>query len=351
MSRLPEWTGWILLFALGVSGCVETRKAAPSTANPLTPIQDANTRAEDSARKLDGAIAQAAARAKASIVVAQKYNERNPAGNPRTIVGNELQVAASEIPVPADPQALIAAGDRALAVEQGRTQQAEKSVREAIERADASAKELGALRAERDAALASAKAATAQAEADLAENTRRNQAALDQARTEMDNLRNKLQSERQAWIVNGTRIAGIGLMVLGVLLIALTKGQELIRGLMLAAGGALMVGVAIVINQPAFPWVFGAAIGLTVLGFGWWLWSEWRERKRLEAMKAEKDLLEQTASTFVEQVDALEKEDPAAASKLQEKLKGPMDQKHKSLVRTLRAKNELRKNVTASPPR
>ena len=77
---------------------------------------------------------------------------------------------------------------------------------------------------------------------------------------------------RRLW-VNTLRFGGLSLVLVGIGLIALSRGAMLAQGGLLAAGGALVIAVGmaydIVSRQPWFPYV-AAGLGVLIVGSGVW---------------------------------------------------------------------------------
>lgn len=102
--------------------------------------------------------------------------------------------------------------------------------------------------------------------------------------------------QRRMWL-NVMRFGGFGIIALGIIIIALTRGEAIIQGGILILGGGLVIGIGlafdILTSQPWFPYV-AAIVGLLILGGGiWCLYHLWQTnqlyQKTTAAMQDVKD--------------------------------------------------------------
>lgn len=183
---------------------------------------------------------------------------------------NEVIAANAGEPTPADRAAAL---ERANAQLRGQVAEANKLYGEASTAAAVASAALSAKTAEIVRLTESIATLRQQAEAERAALTAQYQAQLDAKDKALSDLRDaQAKRERRLW-VNCLRIAGLALVVIGIGLVALTKGLMIAQGGILALGGALIVGIGmafdIVARQPWFPWVAGL-LGVVVVASGVW---------------------------------------------------------------------------------
>ncbi len=134
----------------------------------------------------------------------------------------------------------------------------------------------------------------------------------EQALTDLKN--EQIQHDRKIWI-NSIRAVCLILIVLGVLAIALTKGEMIIQGSIMAVSGVLGIFIAmgfdILTQQKWFPWAFGAVAFAALVGVGWWLYGMYRAHT----------LLSKATSAF----DDIKTEAEATSSDLWKKVKEHTD--------------------------
>lgn len=134
----------------------ESRRAKAST--------ESTAQVETATAAVDAAASQRAAAAAASVVKIAEANSTAPASAEKDFIGREAPVALANLPAP-DPQALLEAERRRVAVMEGRLAEASKLYEAAMRSSAESAKELADLRAN----LATAQAERRSADAAIAE--------------------------------------------------------------------------------------------------------------------------------------------------------------------------------------
>lgn len=99
------------------------------------------------------------------------------------------------------------------------------------------------------------------------------QTAFDDKQKELTNLQDDIRSKERRFWVNTVRITGIALIVVGIGILAISKGLMLTQGVIFLLGGAVVIGIGmaydIVASQSWFPYV-ACLLGVGVLGGGGW---------------------------------------------------------------------------------
>lgn len=275
---LGLWALWGL--ALLVASCATA--PAPVVVSPAAPPAQA---ALDTATAEQLAALQAESAAKsaqldtvaASACAVQLVGLPNtPPSDGKPVIEREVGVIAAAAGAPT-PAARAAALERANAQLRGDLDRANTLYGQAT----AEAERLNQQLAQQAAAIAAREAQIEQLRREAAAERERHaaelQAAIDaQAKAFADYKSAEAARTRRIW-VNTLRFGGLGLVLAGIVLAALTKGALLTQGGFLALGGALVVGVGmtfdLVSRQPWFPYV-AAAIGVLVIGSG--VWAGWR---------------------------------------------------------------------------
>ncbi len=142
---------------------------------------------------------------------------------------------------------------------------------------------------------------TQAAQAELETNRKAQQAALDAKDEALVKYKAEVASTERKYWVNGIRIACGLLILVGVVAIALTKGEAIIQcGIMAGCGIAgifLAAGFDILTSQTWFPWAFGSIALIAAVAFGWWLWYQWRTHQLYAKTTAAMQDLKDEATT------------------------------------------------------
>jgi len=99
------------------------------------------------------------------------------------------------------------------------------------------------------------------------------QAAIDKKDAEIARIKNEAEEKHRNWMLNLLGYGSVGCIIVGIGVIALTKGLAWAQGGLLILGGSLCIfiktSINIVISQPWFPYAAGV-VGLIILGGGGW---------------------------------------------------------------------------------
>ena len=308
MKRFIRPISWISLLcvAMALAGCdtVPTKvtvlaqpgvAAAAVTANQDAEIiaLKAQAVAVDERNKEYLKIGAAAAGNVHGVLIAADHIE---AGLPKDAVIAEATLAKDALALPPTAPVELVASYSKSALE------AEKRVnliltgqrdaaRAAYEGAKTEARNLRDALAAKDVEIEASKAAVLKVEGERAElvkkaaaelenNKKTQQAALDAKDEALLKFKADVASKERKFWVNGIRIVCGLLILVGVVAIALTKGEAIIQGgIMVGCGIAgifLAVGFDILTSQKWFPYAFGGIALVAAGAFGWWLWYQWR---------------------------------------------------------------------------
>ena len=331
----------------------ETKK--PGQEKPL----DVAAAATDTATKTaDEAAANAVrkdaerdAKVLANVNHARERNQDNPDGTPKTVVDGDLQVAQGLLSdVQPDPAEVAARERDAKLVEAGKAAEARANYANAAQDARKLTEELAAARieaqnalAERDAARQREATARANFIAQLEQNKRDNQAAIDKLNAEHQK---QLDAERR-WFLRMVSYALVGCAVVSILIGAFLTYSKVqtgdifkagITAAVFGGGAAFALTCAWTINQPWFKWVVIGGGSLGLVGGIIFAWTEVQDAKRNKQRHIEADEAEET---LVELQNVLDKELPKDAPLFQ-KLSSKLDRKHKALLNELKAEAQRR---------
>lgn len=265
------------LFALGNRGCQHTDTVIlpeGPTAAQLAAEKDkqiaglvAQVKAEQEARELEQAQAALVAANLEGILFAA---EHVPTGLPRTAIEEEAKLGKERSP-PANPAELLKAKDRVIAilngeVEKARAMYGEASTEAAQAKAQIAAKDEEIVRRDRELAAREQVIAKLGEEAKIEREKHANDvknalAAKDEA---IKKVREEYASKERRWWINATRIAGLGLIVVGVVLLAVFKLP--MEGGGLAAGGVIIGLLSMFFEWLTAQWWWPWLCGLLVLG-------------------------------------------------------------------------------------
>jgi predicted nucleic acid-binding Zn-ribbon protein len=113
--------------------------------------------------------------------------------------------------------------------------------------------------------------------------------------------------ERKLWI-NTLRFGGFGIVLLGVIALAVTSGRALAPGLILIGSGALVILIGVAIDILTSQWWFPYAAGLVGLiflfGLGWFCWNLFKAHKNGETSVAMLNDMKTEAETLASKGDA-----------------------------------------------
>ncbi len=216
-----------------------------------------------------------AAKAASSVKGILKANDYQAPGRPTDAVKEEAQVALTRLP-PDDPAETVKALQRAIEMVEGQRDKALADYHAATNEARAAQAAIAAKDKElagKDVEIAARDKTLAQQRIDAAtekEAQRKTmQATIDAKDAEIAKVKADFASKERATWVLWTRIAGLGLIVIGVVLLAVFK--MVAEGAGLAAGGVIIGLISIFIdwltNQWWFGWMMGGVI-LAVMGAG-----------------------------------------------------------------------------------
>lgn len=211
---------------------------------------------------------------------------------PKEAIQSESALAAEALKLPPDaPAELVAAyAAHALAAEKrvslfltGQRDAALKEYGKAMDEVAAQKKVIAAKEAEivarqseitqRDKTLDDMAKASQRERDDAA---RKLQTMFDEKQREIKKLHDEQAAkERRLWI-NVLRFGGIGFIAIGIFIIALSKGVMWIQGGITLLGGAATIGLGlafdILTSQAWFPWAFGIAVLVVLVGVGSAAW-------------------------------------------------------------------------------
>lgn len=99
------------------------------------------------------------------------------------------------------------------------------------------------------------------------------QAAIDAKNAEIARIKKEAEDKQRNWVLNLLGYGSVGCIIIGIGVIALTKGLAWAQGGLLILGGSLCIfikiSINVVVNQPWFPYAAGV-VGLIILGGGAW---------------------------------------------------------------------------------
>lgn len=227
---------------------------------------------EQAARLMESALASKAA---SSVKGMLKVRDYLPAGLPSDAIKAEGDLALTRLPVD-DPAETVKALERVVAIVTGQRDEANRLYREAdaqtkVERTAKEAKDKEI--AERDTVIKARESRIAVLEQEKANEQIAHAKDVTDAIARKDKeladfKAEQASKERATWVL-WTRIAGLGLIVIGVVLLAVFK--LVVEGTGLAAGGVIIGLISIFIDWLTgtwwFPWMMGGLL-LAMLGAG-----------------------------------------------------------------------------------
>lgn len=192
------------------------------------------------------------------------------AGKPVIEQANEIIVANAGAPTPEDKAKALELANAQLRKDKAKVDELLGRAKDAASALDTElAKARGEITA-RDKALADLKVAVAQERKDKAAEY---QQALDAKDKALADYKAEQASKQRLWWINGVRGVGLLLLVVGIVVLAMSKGMMLVQGAGLVLGGALVIGIGmaydIVTSQKWFPYA-AAVLGVLILGAMVW---------------------------------------------------------------------------------
>lgn len=247
-----------------------------------------------------------AAKAASSVKGILKANEYQPDGRPTEAIKEEASVALKRLP-PDDPNETVKALERTIEMIEGKRDEALKMYSEAKNEAEKKKLEIVEKDKEiekRDAAIAKAQKDIERLQTASSEEKEKNkkdlQAFLEKKDRELADFKKEIASRERLWWVNATRIAGLGLIILGAVAMALFKALP--EGGGLIAGGVIIGVVSIFINwltaQWWFPWACGLFLLMIVFLVGYVLYRTWKIKiLHTKTVSALQDLRDESKTT------------------------------------------------------
>ena len=257
------------------------------------------------AQKFDDAkkvVAKAGANVHGVIVAAVHVND----GLPKDAVVAEANLASDTLATvsPPDPEAsleaerrvnLILTNQRDAALKAyGAAQTEVSSLKTALAQKDAEIGQHQASIAARDQQLVQL---AKDRQAEIAANAAKIQTVINGYESKIQQMKDEEAAKQRRMWLNVMRFGGFGIILVGIVVIALTRGEAIIQGGILILGGGLVIGIGlafdIVTSQPWFPYV-AAIVGLLILGgAAWGVYHLWQTnqlyQKTTAAMQDVKD--------------------------------------------------------------
>jgi hypothetical protein len=125
-----------------------------------------------------------------------------------------------------------------------------------------------------DAVVTSVETSNEARKTDMQKRFKAYEAEITRLREKFDKFKKGQLEDEQKQVVRVLRWTGIGMLVIGIGIIAATKGTQIVRGLIFCGGGGGLICAAILVSSPAFPYVLWAAVILGTGGLGYWLYHE-----------------------------------------------------------------------------
>lgn len=203
------------------------------------------------------------------------------------------------------------------------------------------------------------------AKVELEANRKAQQSALDAKDEALVKYKAEVASKERKYWVNGIRVVCGALILIGVLAIALTKGEALIQGGIMAGCGVLgifiAVGFDILTSQKWFPWAFGGvallALGAGVMFMRHLFLTQVLYRKQSEAIQdahdeagMANDVTAETTAPFPAPITEAVEKRKAVWAELEKHLKFRMGGKDSSLGKELKKRLVARGLDTAAAP-
>ena len=268
-------------FSSTKTATVQVLPAAPDTAAVRVnqQLSDLETKASIAAQALKTTQTEnlsMLSKLKANVGEAVTANGANPEGAPKTIVAGELGVASSRLDgVPTDPIEAAAATNRALLVEQGRSQEARAAYTAAMSDGKQQAAELAKAREQATEAYAAENSAESTLKATVEAYEERIKANGEENTAKLERVESAIQSDQ----VRNLNIAG-GLCVV---LLGLGVGFGGLAGLRMTYPfgimAAVLFGLAQVVGSVWFHYAIAVGLVIAVLGVAYYLYQRFLEGK------------------------------------------------------------------------
>ena len=258
----------------------------------------AQVKAEQDARALANQQASLAAADFDTILFAAQHVD---VGLPRDAIEAEAKLGIHRLP-PSDPAEIIKGKDRVIAILQGEVAKAKglydeahgeaTKAKDTIAAKDKDIADRDTLIKDRDTSIVKL---TADAKAERIAHAKDVQTRISQLE---DEAAQKEQKTLMLWLGLG----GIGLILGGVILIAISQGHMLVQGIMLSVGGALIIllrlGYLTLVAQTWFPYAAGVVAAAILVAIGWSIWHLWVQNKlHLKTVSAIQDMKDEAAAT------------------------------------------------------
>lgn len=335
MNLIP----FILFVLLVMGGCSVFQKAPPpalptAKAGQSSPLATAANTADNTAKKDDEAQRVRNAKIKVSVTVARTENQNNPDGPSKTIVDEELGLAEVHLSdVEVDPAEFAKAVQRRSLVTLGKAPEARKAYDAAKDDAEKLIDQLVGLRVERDQARAAEKAAVKTFEQSLEQNRIANQKA-------MDRLNAQLEEEKKSFLRKvGYALTGVAILLVlagGFLIYTGVQSGAPFKAVVKAVAcfvvAGVLIGLAVVINQPWFIPAVLIGTGIAVLAIAAYVWSEYREAKERKVLDQDATIAEKTLTKVASVIDQIPDKE-----KMEALLARHMNDDEKALILELRA--------------
>jgi hypothetical protein len=125
-----------------------------------------------------------------------------------------------------------------------------------------------------DAVVTSVETSNEARKTDMQKRFKAYEAEITRLREKFEKFKKGQLEDEQKQVVRVLRWTGIGMLVIGIGVIAATKGTQIVRGLIFCGGGGGLICAAILVSSPAFPYVLWGALILGTGGLGYWLYHE-----------------------------------------------------------------------------
>lgn len=274
----------LAIIICGVS-CVHTdKKVAKPTALVVSPLPTAIELTKAANAQALSAEIQKASNAASSIEAAQKANTNQPPSPSTTFIDKELGVALATLPPP-DIKTALEVEKRRSAIMEGRVSEANKLYNQAQSEAEKLKSESESLKkkaADAETALVNIEKSYS---ATLEKNRAANQTQLDAAEKRANDAEIKAREEHHKFVFRSLVGLGMACILAGIVLAVITNGAMVMRSILLAASGAVCLGLAQLISNPWFDRIFGISVGLIVIAGGFYLYYERKDAITKEAYK------------------------------------------------------------------
>jgi hypothetical protein len=232
------------------------------------------------------------AKAASSVKGILKANEYQPQGRPTEAINEEAKVALKRLPAD-DPAETVEALKRAIEMIEGERDVALQNYAKAKQEAEDKKVEIAKKDAEiqkRDKTIEESNIKIGQLEISAREEKEKHARdiadLIAKKDKELEDYKKEMASKERRWWINATRIAGLGLIVIGVLVMFVLKSPGVGGGLTLSGLliGLISVFIEWLTAQWWFPWLCGLIL-LAILVYGFFTIKRMWEIKKLDEMK------------------------------------------------------------------